>query len=232
MDGIEKLLQSTATVLWPLIALLLIVLFRPAVSAIVESAKSRKFTIRIGGQELTMEEASADQRKLIADLQNQVSEIRNRLDGQSETEHENLAKTEIQEPIPSSVSKQPKIPSVLWVDDHPKNNSYFIEQLRNSGIQVDLALSTSTAIEKLSNRDYSCIISDMGRLEGSTYNPSAGIDLLVVVRNKSKSSPPFIIYSSSQAREKYGQVAYNHGATAVTSSPTELFGLLRQTIPF
>lgn len=76
MDGIQRLLQAVAVLLWPLIVLFIIILFRPAVSAIVESARSRKFTLKIGGQELTMEEANANQRSLIADLQDQVSEIK------------------------------------------------------------------------------------------------------------------------------------------------------------
>lgn len=124
-----------------------------------------------------------------------------------------------------SAVKSSKSPAVLWVDDNPKDNSYFVEQLRNSGNRVDLALSTSAGAELISKQDYSYINSDMGRQEGATYNPSAGIDLLLLVR-KDNRNVPFIIYSSSRALQKYGQVALNYGATAVTSSPTELFGIL------
>jgi hypothetical protein len=80
MDPIQKLIQAIATLLWPVIVIILVLRFRPAITAIVESAKSRKFTLKIGGQELTMEEANQAQQKLIADLQGQVSDIQKKID--------------------------------------------------------------------------------------------------------------------------------------------------------
>lgn len=57
MAEVKGLLDGVAALLWPLIAIVILYLFRPAIVAIVESAKSRKFTVKIFGQELTMEQA-------------------------------------------------------------------------------------------------------------------------------------------------------------------------------
>jgi hypothetical protein len=45
MTDIAKLLEAIGAVAWPAIVILLIILFRPAVAGLIESAKSRKLTI-------------------------------------------------------------------------------------------------------------------------------------------------------------------------------------------
>jgi hypothetical protein len=80
VDTLQKLIQAIASLLWPLIVVAVLFLFRPAIIALIESAKSRKFTLKIGGQELSMEEVNQQQQNLIADLQTQVSNIQRRLD--------------------------------------------------------------------------------------------------------------------------------------------------------
>ena len=65
----------------------------------------------------------------------------------------------------------------------------------------------------------------MGRTEGLRYHPTAGLDLLEQIRKQDKAIV-FVIYSSALAGQNYGRQALELGATAVTSSPTELFGIL------
>jgi hypothetical protein len=57
MSEFKDLLDGVAALLWPLIVIAILYLFRPAVAAIIESAKSHKLTLKMGGQELTMEQA-------------------------------------------------------------------------------------------------------------------------------------------------------------------------------
>ena len=57
MTEVKDLLIAVAALLWPLIVIVVVCLFRPAIVAIIESAKWRKFTLKVGGQELTMEQA-------------------------------------------------------------------------------------------------------------------------------------------------------------------------------
>ena len=73
--------KALAALAWPVIVFLLILFFRPAIKALIESAKSRKFTLKLGGQELTMEEVNQQQRTITTDLQTQVAEIRKSLQG-------------------------------------------------------------------------------------------------------------------------------------------------------
>ncbi len=212
-----QLIQALASLLWPLMALLVLFLFKPAVAAIIESAKSRKFTLKIGGQELTREEANQVQQTLIADLQKKVSEIEQRLAGAA-TGIEPRATASFVEPT-SSASR------ILWVDDHPKGNSYFVEQLSDAGFKVVLARSTAEGARKFDSQTFSTIISDMGRREGLVYHPTAGLDLLRLVRQKDPKIP-FVIYCSWKASVRYKEQALGLGATAITSSPTELYGIL------
>lgn len=217
MDTVEKLISAIASLMWPLIVIVVLYRFRPALGAIIDSAKSRKFTLKIGGQELTMEEANQVQQNLIADLQNQVSEIKKNLNlpqTSTSADHAN---------IPTLAASQ--VRRLLWVDDNPKNNSYFFQLLTKKRVVVDLATSTSEGWQRFNSQQYDYVISDMGRLQEGEYVHKAGIELLKLVREKN-AQVPFIIFCSTRAREQYGQEALGLGATAVTSSPTELAGLL------
>ena len=218
MTDVPKLLEGLAAVAWPAIVVLLIILFRPAVAAVIESARSRKFTLKLGGQELTMEEASQQQRNLIADLQAQVVDIRKRM--------ETSVLASPQEPIRTTMLTSTT--SVLWVDDQPKNNSYFVQQLTDKGVTVDLALSTAEGLRLFEKKSYVIVISDMGRTEEAAYKPTAGIEFLRQIRESNK-TVPFIVFCSAQGAKKNRKAAMSLGATAITSSPTEMFGILQTT---
>ncbi len=221
MSDIAQLLEAIGVVAWPAIIVLLILMFRPAIAGLIESAKSRKFTLKLGGQELTMEEASEQQRKLIADLQARVLEIKRSLEG-------------VAPPAPTAPEKETlKMPSavasVLWVDDQPKNNSYFVQQLVDRGVNVELALSTAEGLRMFDKKTYGVVISDMGRTEDGIYKPTAGLELLKVIRERNKTIP-FIIYSSSRGGREHREAAIKLGATTLTTSPTEMVGLLQAAL--
>jgi len=57
MTELKNLLEGVAALLWPLIVIAILYRFGPALVAVIESAKSRKVTLKVGGQELTMEQA-------------------------------------------------------------------------------------------------------------------------------------------------------------------------------
>lgn len=213
-----EILKGAAAVLWPILAIILLIVlvtvFRPAIAAIIESAKSRKFTLKIGGQELTMEEANEQQRNMITDLQAQVLELK-----------ESIQSTQTRtKPLQTEYLVQ-GIPTILWVDDNPKNNSYFVQQLSDLGFVVDLALSTDDGLKRFHKGQYKLIISDMGREEEGSFKITAGLDLLKEIRTIN-SDVPFIIFSTSANARKYTSKAISAGATSITSSPTELFGIL------
>lgn len=217
MEDFAKLIEAVAAIAWPAIVVFVVVIFRPAVAGIIESAKSRRFTLKWGGQELTMEEVNEQQSNLISDLQTQLLDIRRRL---------NVAAPAATDSEVTTAISTPNVTAVLWVDDNPKNNSYFIEQLMKAGIKVDIAETTAQGILLSTKQKYDYIISDMGRYEDGTENPDAGIELLKTVRARDQKIP-FIIYSSSHGIRQHGPEARELGVTALTTSPTELSGLLK-----
>jgi CheY-like chemotaxis protein len=219
MDS-DKILEGIAALLWPVIVILLVFLFKPAVATLIESAKSRKFTLKIGGQELTMEEANKQQSTIISDLQSQVVEIKKRLGIDNQ-------------PIVASLESQQRKctiqqASILWVDDQPKNNSYFVQQLSDKRLKIELALSTAEGLKKFDHGQYSIVISDMGRTEDNIYNPTAGLELLKAIRAHN-SSIPLIIFSSSSSAQEHAAEAKALGIS-ITSSPTEFMGVLQREL--
>lgn len=62
MDHLAKLFSATASLAWPLMLGVLLFRLDGPIRTLVESARGRKFTIKVAGNELTMEEASEQQR--------------------------------------------------------------------------------------------------------------------------------------------------------------------------
>jgi len=222
MEGVAKILGAVVALFWPLLMFFVIVRFGPAVREIIQSAKSRRFTLKVGGQELTMDEVSEQQRVLIDDLHTQVNSLRTAIE--SITGSSATVEAAVQSETVAAIR-----PSVLWVDDQPKNNSYFVQQLADLGVRVDLSLTTAEGVRQYERGKYSIVVSDMGRAEGGSYNPKAGIDLLQEIRRRSRDMP-FIIFCSRRKVFEYGDQARQLGATAITASPTELSGLLQHAL--
>lgn len=109
---------------------------------------------------------------------------------------------------------------VLWVDDRPENNVYERKILEQYGIEFSLALSTKQALQLLKNRDFSLVISDMGRKEGT----EEGYVLLEALRSFDKETP-FIVYAGSRKPEHINRVIKN-GGQGCTNEPIELVNLV------
>ncbi len=212
----DKVLLAIATLLWPLIVILVIFFFRPAVADIIESARSRKFALKIGGQELSMEEASHGQQRLIMDLLMQVAVMQKKFNIRDPLDHSDSTG--------SSAFPPRRTANVLWVDDNPKNISYLLETLRDLGMKVDEATSTTDGMDLFSSRLYDFVVSDMRRQEGRNFNQTAGLELLKQVRAKSK--VPFILFTGDGSIKECGRAARELEVTDMTSSPTRLLGIL------
>ena len=109
---------------------------------------------------------------------------------------------------------------ILWVDDNPENNTYLQEAFEAMGLQVTLALSTKDAFQKLSQRQYATIISDMKRREGSRE----GYVLLDGLRETGDPTPLF--FYSSRVKPEHRQETFEHGGQGCTSNPRELFEMV------
>ena len=113
---------------------------------------------------------------------------------------------------------------VLWVDDRPENNIYERQAFETFGLEVTLALSTDEALEKISNRKFAAIISDMGRREG----PEEGYKLLDTLRKRNNQTPFFIYAGSNDIIHKRETV--RRGGQGSTNRAHELFKMVVQLV--
>jgi len=120
-----------------------------------------------------------------------------------------------------------RMPTVLWVDDFPQNNSRERELLSGAGCQIDLAVSTQEAIHKLSSSRYSLVISDMGRGD----NPVAGLELLDWMNNQNWRFMT-LLYCSSRAVSLHKTEAIKKGALLCTAGMISLLDGILQVIRY
>jgi len=221
MGDLAKLVEALAAAAWPVIILYVIWRYRQGFADLITSAKNREFTVEFGGQKLSMKEASAEQRALVADLQKQLNEIREKVEGSKIPATAELAKAR-----PTSIVAN----NVLWVDDHPKNNSFFIDLLQKRGYRVDLAISTRDALSLLDRNKYLLIVSDMSRDEAGSDNQDAGVDLFEEVM-KRRIDSPYVVFCSTRGARQFGEQIRQLGGRAITSSPTELRAIIDELAP-
>ena len=217
MKDAAELLKAIATLIWPLLVLVLLLRFAGAIRTVVESASRRKFSLKIAGNELTMDEFSEQQIKLLADLQANLTELENKIAAPSAviSEGRNAALVE-----PVRTESEPPVAGnsrILWVDDTPRNNSYLVAVIEERGSRVDVALSTDEALRKFAPARYDAVISDMGRPESGR----AGLDLAERIRAIDKKTPYFIFCGRWAARNMRDE-AKASGVNYITSSGSEL----------
>ena len=212
---ISELINAIAGLAWPILAAVLVWRLFPVVR---EIAKSRSFSIKVGGMELTVQEATEQLRLSLEDLQQKVGELR----AQSR-----VAPTAV--PLHKDESPSPR--RIAWVDDNPVNNAYEIARLHNEGVEVVELTSTEDAFRTLVKKQVPvrAVISDMGRREGGMYNDKAGIDLVRQLRAASLEVPIFV-YSSTKALTRSREEVLAEGANGATASSVELYELLREPL--
>lgn len=110
--------------------------------------------------------------------------------------------------------------TILWVDDRPENNIYERQSFEAIGIKFAISLNTADALHQLRSRQFSAVISDMGRKEGARE----GYALLDAMRKNGDKTPLFFYASSNSADHK--QETLNHGGQGCTNDPAELYELV------
>ena len=119
MAGIGQFLDGLASLAWPALLFFLAWRFAKPIHSVIESARGRKFTIKVGKNELTMEEITNQQRRQMADLQEKVAAIAPLQETSASSEPTELASSPYEPTVTEAFS-------ILWVDDYPTNNSWFI----------------------------------------------------------------------------------------------------------
>ena len=75
-----EVISAIAQLLWPLIALMALLVFRRAIGRVLRTAEKRELEFEVGGQRLTMHELNDQQNELIQDLQRQLSAVSKKLE--------------------------------------------------------------------------------------------------------------------------------------------------------
>ena len=239
MEYLSQLIDSIATILWPLIVIIILLSFRKNIQALIKSGESRKFSVKIGDMEVSMDELSKQQGEMIKDLQARINTMQKEMVAMSQPTREakgKLDSTGARETVPDvgaaafdiGVDTDPfddDISSILWVDDNPVNNAFLIDSLKYQGIQVTNALSTQEGLEHFRRGTFDCIITDISRKEGGLVaNRQAGFELIREIRERNKEIPIFIY--TAKFDERLRHKAKESGATGITSSPSELLQML------
>jgi CheY-like chemotaxis protein len=113
-----------------------------------------------------------------------------------------------------------RVSRCLWVDDDAAGNVYERRMLERLGIEIDLARSTTEALQLLIGRRYDLIITDLARPDGDgILDAEAGIHMLELMSGAPR-VPPVIVYAG-RADDRFG-AALRAGAIAATTLPSAL----------
>lgn len=113
------------------------------------------------------------------------------------------------------------IATILWVDDHPSNNTLEVEDLRNQRIAVHLADSTGDALKLMAINRYQLVISDLGRGDDRL----AGLRMIGAMKQHGMTLP--VIIYTVRPKERHGeqalrQLAAQAGAAGLAVTPQEV----------
>lgn len=101
----SETISAIASLLWPLIVLAVLVVFRGPLAKVIRSTETRDFTIKIGGQEVSVGELHRQQVDMISDLQDQISKLHQQIqpaDQRQPAKTTGAAKVPADTPVPVS----------------------------------------------------------------------------------------------------------------------------------
>lgn len=210
MDALTGLVwfALVAFVVWKLL---------PTIRTIVAS---RGFTIKAGGAEISVQQASDTLAHGVDDLREQLSALKAQVEAGAGAQPAGAAAS----PIAAGV---PQLRRVLWIDDHPENNVYEIQALHRKDVAVDQVTSTADGLNAVlhATLPYDVVITDIGRKENGEDRPQAGLEFIQRMR-QADSKTPIFVYASAAAVGRLSEQITAAGASGATSSATELLEML------
>jgi CheY-like chemotaxis protein len=230
-----RIIEAVGSLLWPLLAAVVLIRVVPHIPGVVadlrKAMRTRAFTVKIGGVELSIEDAAEQLRRQVTDLQTQLAaQLAQRGDAGPGPPPAPGAPPDAPDFAGAGPAADQGSATVLWVDDNPDGNALELAKLRDDGLEVLLARSTAEAMDVLSlRRGVRAIVTDMGRAEDGEFRSHAGLALLRQL-HEAEQDQPVLVYTSARRVELDRQDALDAGATAVTASPTELFAALRRIL--
>lgn len=211
MEHAAQLIDAISALLWPLAAICIIIILLPVIPAVIVD---REFTLKIGGFELSAQQATEKIRKQLTDLQNKIVAL------------EAAGPASTRETAPFSDAPVGEL-KMLWVDDHPRNNAFESESFRQDGYKVNQVRTTKEALAALRAGGVDIIISDMGRVEYGRKDTEAGINLLRSMRDAADETA-FAFYITRSSAGHFAGEAKDLGAIEMTDSFTSLSAALKR----
>ncbi len=204
-------------VVWPLLVGLVLWRLFPTVRLVLQS---RGFTVRVGGAEITVQQASEQIAAQLDDLRTQLSQVK------ADVAHAARPSSNGHPPPASPIAGVHRLSRVLWVDDHPQNNAFEMAALARQRVRVVTAMSTAEGL-RLADSDgpWDVVVTDVGREENGRFQPDAGLQLIERLHERHPGLP-VVVYTSAPtlARTRsHPALAATAGATA---SGTELLDIL------
>jgi CheY-like chemotaxis protein len=230
-----RIIEAIGSLLWPLLVAVLLIRVLPHIPSLVadlrRAMRSRAFTVRIGGAELSVEEATEQLRRQVTDLQTHMTlQLAERGEAGTSPPAVPAGATDAAAPAGGQARLWPARPTVLWVDDHPDDHTLELAKLRDDGVEVLLARSTAEAMDVLSlRRGVRAVVTDLGRTEDGEFRATAGLALLRQLK-EAEQDQPVLAYTDARRVELDGGDVLDAGATVVTSSPLDLFTALRRVL--
>ena len=228
-----RIIEAIGALLWPLLVAVVLIKVIPHIPGVVtdlrKAMRTRGFTVKVGGVELSVEEATEQLRRQVTDLQTHMAEQL------AQRPEPTLGAPPAPGAPPGSPAGAgpaagPGRATILWVDNDPDNNALEVAKLRDDDVEVLLARSTAEAMDVLSlRRGVRAIVTDLGRTEDGEYRSHAGLALLRQLK-EAEQDQPVLVYTSVRRAELDRQDALDAGAVIVTASPTELFAALRRPL--
>ena len=220
IDALLRLFEIMVSCSWPVVVLLVLLLFRQQFKELLPILSKRLTKAEIAGTKWEFSEV------VVSALQDAVEQ------GAEEYKDEPEKLVEfVREQVGKLPSMQQVGPldglklvgrSILWVDDRPMNNVYEASLLKRLGASIMFARSTEEALEFLERDSYDLVISDVHRIENGRSNPDAGYELLEALLARGKKIP-LIFYTGSVARlDKFRA----QGAFGAADHPSQLISLV------
>lgn len=222
-DQVNGLISAVSgllgAVLWPAIVVGIAIKFGPALAR--KFIDSDSVTIKAAGMEASFQKGQVEMAAALGAAANAKRDG----DNEADSVDAKAIADDIEEALPNAEAfAQVTRSAVLWVDDRPENNLYERKALEAMGVRIELALSTSEALQQVRCHSYDLIISDMGR----PGDIRAGYTLLTELR-RFDTDTPYLIYAGSRSDEHVRE-AIERGALGCTNSPQELILMVSDTL--
>jgi CheY-like chemotaxis protein len=229
-----RIIEAVGSLLWPLLVAVLLIRVIPHIPGVVadlrKAMRTRAFTVKVGGVELSIEDATEQLRRQVTDLQTHLAGQLAQQPDPGPPVAPGAPPGGVPAGAEAGLAADQGRATILWVDDNPDANSLELAKLRDDGLEVLLARSTAEAMDVLSlRRGVRAIVTDLGRAEDGEFRSHAGLALLRQL-HEAEQDQPVLVYTSARRVELDRQDALDAGATVVTASPTQLFAALRRVL--